>query len=87
MDNVTVQNLITHAYEQKPLEFQNSFNDLMASRLAAAVDNKKIEVAQSMFGSTEEVEGDVETEVEDNADVVDETDTTDQEEPVNGETA
>ena len=49
MDNETMQDLIIHAYDQKPLEFQSSFNDLIADRIVKAVDIKKIEVAQSMF--------------------------------------
>jgi hypothetical protein len=51
MDNeVTVQDLISLSYDQKPIEFQQAFDTLIASRIAAAVDNKKMEVAQTMFG-------------------------------------
>jgi hypothetical protein len=46
----TIQDLISTAYEQKPVEFQDTFNDLMLDRLAAAVDTKKLEVATTMFG-------------------------------------
>jgi hypothetical protein len=56
MDDVQVQDLIAYAYDQKPIEFQNSFNDLMASRLTAAIDAKKIEVAQNIFTNEEESE-------------------------------
>lgn len=45
----TVQDLLNYSYEQKPVEFQNAFNSLMLDRIATAVDNKKIEVAQQMF--------------------------------------
>lgn len=87
MDDVTVQDLITHAYDQKPLEFQNSFADLMAPRLAAAIDARKIEVAQAIFNSEEEVE-DSETDVEIEDEVEDiEPETVDQEEPEDGATA
>ena len=51
MDNV--QDLITHAYDQKPLEFQTSFSNLLADRLVKAVSDKKVEVAQSMFREQE----------------------------------
>ena len=80
MDNVTVQDLIVHAYEQKPLEFQDTFSNLMASKITAAVDARKIEVAQSMFSdqpSSEEYESDTEQEDQE----------IDQEEPADGPTA
>ena len=65
MDNVS--DLITHAYDQKPLEFQTSFNNLIADRLVDAISNKKVEVAQTMFMQPEtepEVESDTETDQE-----------------------
>ena len=50
MDNeFSVQDLISLSYEQKPIEFQQAFDSLIAGRIAAAVDNKKVEVAQTMF--------------------------------------
>lgn len=59
MDNVS--DLIAHAYDQKPLEFQAAFNNAIADRLVQAIDDKKIEVAQTMFRQPEpdaEVESD-----------------------------
>jgi hypothetical protein len=59
MDNVS--DLITHAYDQKPIEFQSTFSNLIADRLVKAIDDRKIEVAQSMFRPEEsEVESDEE---------------------------
>ena len=50
MDNeFSVQDLISLSYDQKPIEFQQAFDSLIAGRIAAAVDNKKVEVAQTMF--------------------------------------
>jgi hypothetical protein len=74
MDDVTVQDLISLSYDQKPIDFQNAFNSLMSDRITNAINDKKIEVAQSMFGSQEEE--DTETELEDQ----------DQEEQTDGET-
>jgi hypothetical protein len=74
MDDVTVQDLISLSYDQKPIDFQNAFNSLMSDRITNAINDKKIEVAQSMFGSQEEE--DTETELEDK----------DQEEQTDGET-
>jgi hypothetical protein len=75
MDNeVTVNDLIAHSFDQQPLEFQNAFNTMMAGKLAAAIDNKKHEVAQSMFNKEDEqFESDTENQT--------------QEEPNDGETA
>lgn len=53
MDNYTTTDLIDFALTQKPLEFENAFNSLIADKLTAAVDMKKIEVAQSIFPSGE----------------------------------
>jgi hypothetical protein len=57
MDNdnkYSLNDLITMSAEQKPLEFNQAFDQLMVDRLQAAVENKKIEIAQSMFRTTEE---------------------------------
>lgn len=52
-----ISDLINFSSQQKPIEFENAFNSLMVDRVAAAVDQKKIEVAKSMFsGSSEEEE-------------------------------
>ena len=95
MDNepVTVQDLISLSYEQKPIEFENAFNSLILDRVAKAVDDKKIEVAQFMFNPQEE-----DSEVEDESEFDAETETEfeseteedleqDQEEVTDGETA
>ena len=82
MDDVTVQDLISLSYEQKPIEFQNAFNSLMSDKITAAINDKKIEVAQSMYNDHEEVE-----EIEDEQEVEDtEITDQDQEEEQDGET-
>ena len=82
MDDVTVQDLISLSYEQKPIEFQNAFNSLMSDRIASAINDKKIEVAQSMYNDHEEVE-----EIEDEQEFEDtEITDQDQEEEQDGET-
>lgn len=50
MDNVTVQDLISLSYDQKPIEFQDAFNALVMDRVVQAIDQRKIQVAQTMFG-------------------------------------
>ena len=73
MENeVSVQDLISLSYEQKPIEFQNAFDSLLAGRIANAVDNRKMEIAQSMFSDQPPSEDYEESELE-------------QEEPSDGE--
>jgi hypothetical protein len=45
----TLADLIRFSSEQKPIEFGAAFNSLIANRIEAAIDTKKIEVAQAMF--------------------------------------
>ena len=50
MENeVSVQDLISLSYGQKPIDFENTFSSLITDRLAQAVETKKQEIAQSMF--------------------------------------
>lgn len=71
MDNVTIQDLISLSYDQKPIEFQQAFNSLVIDRVANSISNKKIEIAQSMFSDQPASEDYDESELnqEDNADV------------------
>lgn len=60
-----VADLINFSSNQKPLEFAATFKEIMQDRIAAAIENKKIEVAQTMFNPAVEVEDEAdETEVE-----------------------
>jgi hypothetical protein len=45
-----IGDLISTAIDQKPLEFEQAFNDLIVSKLQSAINDKKIEVAQQMYG-------------------------------------
>jgi len=71
MDNeLSVSDLISQSYNQQPIEFQNTFNSIMNSKIAAAVNSKKLEVAQGMFSDqppSEDYESDLDQ--EDNQDV------------------
>ena len=69
MDNVTVKDLISLSYEQKPIEFQDAFNALVMDRVVQAVDQRKLQVAQAMFGDQPASEDfDSEQDQEDNLD-------------------
>ena len=44
-----ISDLVVSAIEQKPLDFESAFNDLIVDRLHTAIENKKIEIAQNMY--------------------------------------
>jgi hypothetical protein len=48
-DKYDVTDLIVHAAEEKPSEFESTFDSLIKDRLISAVQNRKQEIAQSMF--------------------------------------
>lgn len=52
-DKYTVQDLISNAADQQPIEFENAFNSLVVDRIRSAVENRKQEIATSMFNSAE----------------------------------
>ena len=70
MDNkYDLSDLVVSAIEQKPLDFETAFNDLIVDRIRGAVENKKIAIAQQMYNYSPEDVADAETEeeIEDNS--------------------
>jgi hypothetical protein len=67
-----VADLIKFSSNQKPIDFEDAFKAVIQNKVAAAIENKKNEIAQNMFGNpSDEVEtdDDIETdEVEDQED-------------------
>lgn len=60
-----ITDLMVSAIEQKPLEFEAAFDDLIVGRIQSAIEAKKVEVAQQMYGyQPEEEYDDSETEEE-----------------------
>lgn len=55
-DKYNVSDLIAATVEQRPTDFEAIFNDILVDKLNAAVENRKIEVAQSMFDRIPEPE-------------------------------
>lgn len=53
-----INDLISAAVLQKPLEFETAFADLVTDRIRTAVENKKIEVAQQLYNYEPEAEND-----------------------------
>jgi hypothetical protein len=64
MENI--QNAIMSAIEAKPLDFKSHIHSELESKVQSALQNRKIELAQS-FLNREESE-DIQTELEDNVD-------------------
>jgi hypothetical protein len=54
----TLNDLVVFSAGQKPLEFQQAFDDLIVGKIQAAVDNRKLEIAQSMFNRSNASEED-----------------------------
>ena len=46
-----VVDLVNYAYDQKPLEFVQTFQSMMVDRINNAIVDKKIEVAKAMFAA------------------------------------
>ena len=51
-----VSDLVVSALEQRPLDFENAFNDLIIGRLQTQIQDKKIAIAQQMYGYEPEAE-------------------------------
>lgn len=51
-----VSDLVVSALEQRPLDFENAFNDLIIDRLQTAIHDKKVAIAQQMYGYEPEAE-------------------------------
>lgn len=49
-DKYQIQDLINAAAQQKPIEFEQAFDDLIVDRLQSAIQDKKIQIAQQMYG-------------------------------------
>lgn len=45
----TVDDLVVSAFNQKPVEFETAFNDLILDRIRTAVEEKKVSIAQQMY--------------------------------------
>lgn len=45
-----LEDLIAATAEQKPLEFENAFNDIVVDRIRDAIEAKKVDIAHQMYG-------------------------------------
>ena len=53
-DKYTIQDLVGFTIDQQPIEFEKAFGDIITDKIANAIDNKKIELAQSVFAEKED---------------------------------
>jgi len=58
MTEYTTDDLVKFSLNQQPIEFENAFNSLMVDRLAIAINDKKTEMAQTIFRDQEEEDED-----------------------------
>lgn len=61
----TIQDLINFSADQKPIEFADAFKDVIADRLAAAVDTRKFELASSLYNGRDDDDDQEELDFED----------------------
>ena len=60
-----ISDLVVSAVVQKPFDFEAAFDDLIVDKIHSAIEAKKVEVAQQMYGyQPEEEYDDSETEEE-----------------------
>ena len=60
-----ISDLLVSAVVQKPFDFEAAFDDLIVDKIHSAIEAKKVEVAQQMYGyQPEEEYDDSETEEE-----------------------
>lgn len=51
-----ISDLVVAALEQKPLDFETAFNDLIVDRIATRINDEKINIARQMYNYNEEEE-------------------------------
>lgn len=87
----TTHDLVSLAYDQKPVDFQGVFNDILTDKVTQAIYDKKVEMAKTMFAGPDDYSDDDDdsAEIEDELDFEDDEEdlSLDQEEEQDGETA
>lgn len=60
----TLNDLLGYSYAEKPVDFAQAFNSLIADKLETAVNNKKLEIAQGIFAAPEEYDSEEDSDYE-----------------------
>jgi len=68
-----LEDLVVAAAESKPSDFESVFDDIITGRIRAAVEDKKVQIAQQLYNYkpgefSQDSEGEVETNVEEPVD-------------------
>jgi hypothetical protein len=50
-----LEDLITSSLDQRPIDFNDAFGNLMRDRIQIAVQNKKIDIAQKIYSNDNSV--------------------------------
>lgn len=65
----TTTDLLGLAIDKNPVDFADQFNQIMMAKAAEAIDNKRVELAQSLYSDNEDVDNfgdeDFDTETDD----------------------
>lgn len=68
---MTTNALIGHAIDKNPVEFADAFKDIIMQKAAEAIDAKRVELAQSVYGSEADNSSEDQTVPTDNDDDLD----------------
>jgi hypothetical protein len=63
MQNMNVADIIKNAFENKPTGVEDAFNSAIQQKMADAIELRRQEIAQSMYGS-ESDDADVEPDID-----------------------
>ena len=51
-----IEDLMSAAIAQRPMDFDNAFKSIMINKITDAIEDKKLELAQTIFNESEEIE-------------------------------
>jgi hypothetical protein len=64
LPNMNVADIIQNAFEKKPQGVEDAFNNVIQQKMADAIDARREQIAQSMYGSEDDVEPDGDEELD-----------------------
>lgn len=54
----TLDDMVMATVDQKPLDFEAAFNDIIVDKIRTGIENRKMEIAQQMYNYEPPVEND-----------------------------
>lgn len=54
MDNMNVADIIQQAFQGRPQGVEDAFNNVIQQKMAAAIEARRQEIAQTMFGDSDD---------------------------------